>query len=71
MAVLISMTSIISYFTIMIDTKKYYAGTLKTEEENQKTRYLNIFYLNYTIYEPLMTVCLWILLYSLYVFSYN
>ena len=71
MGVLISIISITSYLTVMIDTKKYYANTLKTEEQNQEARYLNIFYLVYIIYEPLMTVCEWILLYSLYVFSYN
>ena len=71
MAVLMSMISIISYLTIMIATKKYYAKTLKTEEQYQQARYLNIWYLVYTIYEPLMTVCQWIILYSLYVFSYN
>ena len=71
MAILMSMISIISYLTIMIATKKYYAKTLKTEEQYQQARYLNIWYLVYTIYEPLMTVCQWIILYSLYVFSYN
>ena len=71
MGVLISIISITSYLTVMIDTKKYYENTLKTEEQNQEARYLNIFYLVYIIYEPLMTVCEWILIYSLYVFSYN